>query len=66
MKKRPKKLSLSRETILQLQNVQLRRAAGGTNMSEYVCSWTDCSDVCLINNGCDTTGNTQCCTTTNC
>ena len=41
---------------------ELRRGLGGTAPTgPYMCSVTDCSQVCLVANGCATTGNTQCC-----
>ena len=68
-----RKLSLSRETLGRLQLTELR-VVGGTSYTPetcgvcsggctgpYQCSVTDCSYVCLVNNGCDTGGNTQCC-----
>ena len=51
MKKRMKKLMLSRETLAQLDNLELRMA-GGTNETERTCP-----QFCLYSNGrqtCDT------------
>ncbi len=55
-----RKLSLSRETLRVLQQTELR-IFGGTNTGPFNCSVTDCSAVCFQNNGCATTGMTQCC-----
>lgn len=66
MRKTARKLTLSRETLRHLQQPELDRIAGGTGSAPwctgpYMCSVTDCSAVCLVANGCASTGNTQCC-----
>jgi hypothetical protein len=79
--RKPRKLTLSRETIRHIQPAELR-VLGASDTCGYcpsytpdtcgVCSGhcgtgpynrsnTDCSDVCIVYNGCATEGNTQCC-----
>lgn len=57
MKKHFQKLVLSRETLRHLEAQALKTAVGawteGCNtQSECYCSWTNCSEVCLIDPGC--------------
>lgn len=61
MRKLNKKLTLSRETLRDLDERALRGAGGSGETwscatcgtcSEFYCSQTDCSAVCLVNNGC--------------
>ncbi|HEX9943622.1 MAG TPA: hypothetical protein VGG03_16550 [Thermoanaerobaculia bacterium] len=53
MKKRLKKLTLSRETLRLLEEQALGLVAGdGNTASECACSYTNCSEVCFQNNGC--------------
>ena len=61
MKRLNKKLALSRETLRRLDERALQAAAGGNETyscatcgtdSDFYCSHTDCSVVCLVNNGC--------------
>jgi hypothetical protein len=62
MKKSLKKLQLSRETLRRLDERSLPPVFGGDSVacsfaSECNCSYTDCSVVCLMNNGCTETCN---------
>ena len=64
MKKQIKKLSLHRETLRHLEGKALPAIIGGNTNSDCYCSvgcdthsacfcsWTNCSEVCLENNGC--------------
>jgi len=60
MRKRLKKLTLSRETLRHLEEKDLGPAVGGSapcnTQSECYCSWTNCSDVCFIDPGCSGSG----------
>jgi hypothetical protein len=63
MKKKLKKLTLSRETLRHLEEKGLRQAIGASapcnTESECYCSWTNCSEVCLIDPTCS--GNPRVC-----
>lgn len=52
MKKRPKKLTLNRETVCLMEEQVLRPVAGGNTQSECYCSYTNCSSVCIFDPGC--------------
>lgn len=57
MKKRAKKLMLSRETLLHLQRRQLARVAGGGDTHEIITGCA-CTDTC--NTGCGGCGTGSC------
>ncbi|HEX3556499.1 MAG TPA: hypothetical protein VIA62_25030 [Thermoanaerobaculia bacterium] len=56
MKKRVRKLSLHRETLLHLQSNGLRAARGGTGNTNEIMTGCACTDTCLTDvcGGCGT------------